>query len=502
MKYYNPATKQVEEWGTNPQELNPEGIKGKTLVPETTALGAGYTPITPSSLEPVSGLPYVNPNRDMFTPSFPTVPETTPTPTPKTDDVSKMIADLTATTGLAGEKAGYQVEQEKAAGLEAMKASEADYTAQLTQLKADYANVENQMQLQAEGRGITAGGLVPITMSEQRKLSIRANTVSALLAATQGKITFAQAQVDRAVSAKYAIAEAERKAKLENLELLLKDPSLTYEQSQRVVAQTNTLKKQEKEEAIKKENSSQIMNWGVELANNPIIAGQLMQIAQSDNPNLEKAFAIYSQNKPKEKEKLDTSIVEIGGRKLLIDNQTGQTIKDLGSITIGGITTIKPATAAQQTTAGYAARAVEANDLLKGFETKISEMGYLKFKLQSMLPSTWQSSEFQQYDQAARNFINAVLRPESGAAIAQSEFDNAYLQYIPRAGDGSATLKQKEDNRRLKIESLKQAAGGAYTTPEELLKGNVQQTTTESEIFIAPDGTEYVKGEDGLYYPK
>ena len=49
-KYYNPATQQVEEWGTKPEELNPEGIKGKTLVSETTPLG--YSTITSESLKP------------------------------------------------------------------------------------------------------------------------------------------------------------------------------------------------------------------------------------------------------------------------------------------------------------------------------------------------------------------------------------------------------------------------------------------------------------------
>jgi hypothetical protein len=41
----------------------------------------------------------------------------------------------------------------------------------------------------------------------------------------------------------------------------------------------------------------------------------------------------------------------------------------------------------------------------------------------------------QKYDQAKADFINAQLRRESGAAIAQSEFSNADKQYFPVPGD-------------------------------------------------------------------
>jgi hypothetical protein len=54
----------------------------------------------------------------------------------------------------------------------------------------------------------------------------------------------------------------------------------------------------------------------------------------------------------------------------------------------------------------------------------------------------------QQVEQAQRDFINAVLRRESGAVISESEFDNARKQYFPQVGDSAAVKKQKADNRR------------------------------------------------------
>jgi hypothetical protein len=39
-----------------------------------------------------------------------------------------------------------------------------------------------------------------------------------------------------------------------------------------------------------------------------------------------------------------------------------------------------------------------------------------------LAPNVLQSSEYQQYDQAKRDFLTAVLRKESGATILDSEF--------------------------------------------------------------------------------
>ena len=59
------------------------------------------------------------------------------------------------------------------------------------------------------------------------------------------------------------------------------------------------------------------------------------------------------------------------------------------------------------------------------------------------------SPEYQSYVQAKRDFINAVLRKESGAAIAASEFDNADKQYFPQPGDSQQVIDQKRANREL-----------------------------------------------------
>lgn len=71
------------------------------------------------------------------------------------------------------------------------------------------------------------------------------------------------------------------------------------------------------------------------------------------------------------------------------------------------------------------------------------------------------SPENQKAEQAQRDFINAVLRQESGAVIIEAEFDNARKQYFPQPGDSDAVKAQKAANRRTAIEGLKRGAGKA-----------------------------------------
>lgn len=67
----------------------------------------------------------------------------------------------------------------------------------------------------------------------------------------------------------------------------------------------------------------------------------------------------------------------------------------------------------------------------------------------------------QKVEQAQRDFINAVLRQESGAVISPEEFNNARKQYFPQPGDSKAVIEQKTRNRQRAIEGFKVGAGPA-----------------------------------------
>lgn len=94
---------------------------------------------------------------------------------------------------------------------------------------------------------------------------------------------------------------------------------------------------------------------------------------------------------------------------------------------------------------------------------------------------------FQKYDQAKRDFANAVLRKESGAAISQSEFDNADKQYFPRPGDTPEVIAQKAKNRATAIDTIGNAGAPSFRKDfAEKRAGGAQSNT--SGLKMAPGG--------------
>jgi hypothetical protein len=78
-----------------------------------------------------------------------------------------------------------------------------------------------------------------------------------------------------------------------------------------------------------------------------------------------------------------------------------------------------------------------------------------------------QSPEYQKYKQASSNFITALLRQESGAAISKTEFDRYDREYMPQPGDSREVLAQKTEARRVAIEGMKKGAGPGYKSPNQ-----------------------------------
>ena len=126
----------------------------------------------------------------------------------------------------------------------------------------------------------------------------------------------------------------------------------------------------------------------------------------------------------------------------------------------------------QNLNAGFANR---LNESVKVFDTLENE-GYVTPGLRDRAADTvplvgnyLTSEQFQRQEQAQREFINAQLRRESGAAISPSEFENAARQYFPQPGDSEAVLAQKRRSRNMAIANMAQSAGPAplrFTPPK------------------------------------
>lgn len=125
----------------------------------------------------------------------------------------------------------------------------------------------------------------------------------------------------------------------------------------------------------------------------------------------------------------------------------------------------KEPTQPQFQSGAFAGRMEQAEQVLGTVDKTVAGMNLLSYAAQARSPAALQSSTFQSYDQAARNFINAVLRRESGAAISPSEFDSARKQYLPQPGDTETTLAQKRANREYVFQTMKKSAGRAYEAP-------------------------------------
>jgi hypothetical protein len=119
----------------------------------------------------------------------------------------------------------------------------------------------------------------------------------------------------------------------------------------------------------------------------------------------------------------------------------------------------------QSKAAGYADRIREALPVIDKFSSAGTDITQ---KALSSIPggNFLVSPEYQQLDQAKRNFVNAILRRESGAVISDSEFANADKQYFPQPGDSQEVLSQKKRNREDAITSLTRSAGPAYKAPK------------------------------------
>lgn len=75
------------------------------------------------------------------------------------------------------------------------------------------------------------------------------------------------------------------------------------------------------------------------------------------------------------------------------------------------------------------------------------------------MPSWMKSDKMQQIEQAQRNFVTAVLRQESGAAISASEFETEQKKYFPQPGDSQAVIEQKRKSRQTAIGNMMMNAG-------------------------------------------
>lgn len=133
-----------------------------------------------------------------------------------------------------------------------------------------------------------------------------------------------------------------------------------------------------------------------------------------------------------------------------------------------GVTTVRPGVPQpsneQNLNAGFANRMNASGAIFDTLETQGYAVPSKYDATVGQLPGVGNymtSDQYKSLDQAQREFINAQLRRESGAAISPSEFDNANKQYFPQPGDPPEIVAQKRRSRELAVRNMAQSAGPA-----------------------------------------
>lgn len=147
-----------------------------------------------------------------------------------------------------------------------------------------------------------------------------------------------------------------------------------------------------------------------------------------------------------------------GGMSLTVDPATGQVSFQQGN-------NIKPMTEGQSKDTTYAVRAEGALPLIDKYgDALTSLLESAAGSLPGGVGNYLQSPEYQQAQQAGKEWLQAILRKDTGAAITKEETEEYGSVYLPRPGDSPDVLAQKKASRTRALEALK-----AGMTPQAIL---------------------------------
>jgi hypothetical protein len=158
----------------------------------------------------------------------------------------------------------------------------------------------------------------------------------------------------------------------------------------------------------------------------------------------------------------------------------------------------------QTQAAGYRDRLQAADQVLEDPKAQAAATSLTQEALDRVpfIDNWLKSSDRQRAEQAQRDFINAQLRRESGAAIGTSEFETGGKQYFPQFGDSPEVLKQKSEARQQAIANMQRASG---PVPEPPKQANQPQAMTQPPVALqgnteAERAAEYARLPSGAAY--
>ena len=141
----------------------------------------------------------------------------------------------------------------------------------------------------------------------------------------------------------------------------------------------------------------------------------------------------------------------------------------------------------------FGARMLQSGQSLDALASSgVTQPGYFKSMADAVgagaLANWTQNPQQQQVEQSQRDFVNAVLRRESGAAISNSEFDNARAQYFPQPGDSQEVIQQKRRNREIATRGVLTEVPDQQNRVQQVL-GEANQAQPGQQRAVARTGT-------------
>jgi hypothetical protein len=137
----------------------------------------------------------------------------------------------------------------------------------------------------------------------------------------------------------------------------------------------------------------------------------------------------------------------------------GITVGPDGTVQIGG----PPGklTEQQSKDVGFYNRASQVGPLLDSMDAALVNFTSEKGSRVPVVGNYLQSDGYRQASQAANEFLLALLRKDTGAAVTDGEMVLYGGTYLPRAGDDEATVKQKREARARAVEGIRMGLGPA-----------------------------------------
>ena len=151
--------------------------------------------------------------------------------------------------------------------------------------------------------------------------------------------------------------------------------------------------------------------------------------------------------------------VPMGGTKAPSGgNGVSMTMPDGTTVQVGGGMKL---TEGQSKDLNYFQRGNAALPTIEANESALASAGQNALNAVPGVGNYLTSDEYQTANQAGREFLAAILRKDTGAAITKQEFEIYGPMFLPQPGDGDDVLKQKRVSRSRAMKVMKDGLGSA-----------------------------------------